>query len=222
MKREDVLSSIERCGIVPIVRTASRELASRAIDAVLLGGVPVVEVTMTVPDALGLIRALCDRYAGRAVIGAGTVLDAAQAEACIDAGATFLVSPGFDLATVQAARRRDVAVVPGALTPTEVMTAWKAGADLVKIFPCSAVGGAKYLRTIKAPLPAVKLLPTGGVTLDTLPEYLAAGASAVGIGADLIDVAALEAGQDARITERARTFMQAVARARGASDPQGS
>jgi 2-dehydro-3-deoxyphosphogluconate aldolase/(4S)-4-hydroxy-2-oxoglutarate aldolase len=214
MKRTDVIQTIERVGVVPMVRAPSAELGGRAVEAVLAGGVSIFEITMTVPDAVRLIGTLCDRYAGRAVVGAGTVLRADQARACIDAGAAFIASPAFDRETVELARSRDVAVMAGGLTPTEVISAWRAGADMVKIFPCSAVGGPKYLAALKAPLPEVKLLPAGGVSLANLHDYIAHGASAVGVGSELIDVAALEANQDDTLTERAASFVRAVAAAR--------
>jgi 2-dehydro-3-deoxyphosphogluconate aldolase/(4S)-4-hydroxy-2-oxoglutarate aldolase len=214
--RSEVLRQIEETGIVPVIRLPSSELAVRAVDAVLLGGISVVEITMTVPGAVRLIRSLVDRFSGRAIVGAGTVLEAKQALACVDAGADFIVSPGTDLPTIHAMRERDVAVMPGALTPTEVITAWKAGADMVKIFPCSALGGARYVRALRGPLPQVKLLPTGGVNAVTALEYILAGAAALGVGSELVDVGTLEAGQDAVVTERARELRHAVAAARAA------
>ena len=214
--RAEVCRQIEEVGIVPVIRLPSAELALRAVEAVFAGGIPIFEVTLTVPDAVGLIRALGYRFGSRALVGAGTVLSAEEARACIDAGAAFIVSPGTDLATIEAARAADVAVMPGALTPTEVMTAWKAGADMVKIFPCSALGGAKYLRALKAPLPHVKLLPTGGVNLETAHEYLAAGAAALGIGSELVDPAIVRDGRDEVVRERAERLVAAVRKARSA------
>ena len=214
MTRAEVCRRIEEVGIVPVVRAPSAELAIRAADALLAGGISIFEITMTVPDAQAVIRSLVARFKGAAVVGAGTVLSADDARSCIDAGAEFIVSPGFDPGTIEAAHERDVAVMPGALTPTEVITAWKAGSDMVKIFPCSAVGGAKYLRALKGPLPQVKMLPTGGVSLSTVHEFIAAGAAALGVGTELVDIKALAAGQDALLTERAREFVQAVAAAR--------
>lgn len=217
MKKQQVCRSIEEIGLVPVVRASSAAFAIRAVEAVLAGGVSIFEITMTVPDAISVIETLSDRFGSRALIGAGTVLSAEDARACIDAGARFIVSPGFDAATVEAALARDVAVMPGALTPTEVITAWKAGADMVKIFPCSAMGGAKYLKALRGPLPQVKLLPTGGVSLSTVHEYIAAGAAALGVGSELVDEAALEAGQDVALTERASALLAAVRSARGRS-----
>jgi len=218
MRRAEVCRRIEHIGVLPIVRVPSAELAERAAEAVLAGGIPIVEITMTVPGALGVLRSLAARLSGRAVVGAGTVIDAEQARACIDAGAEFLVSPGLDPAMVEVANARDVAAIPGALTPTEVMAAVRAGADIVKIFPCSAVGGPKYLRALRGPLPDVKLLPTGGVTAATAYEYFAAGAVALGIGSELVDVATLQAGAYGDITERARALMVAVRAARSKLD----
>ena len=220
--RSEVCRQVEEVGIVPVVRAPSAALAIRAVEAVLAGGISIFEITMTVPGAIELIRSLCDRFKDRAIVGAGTVLTAEQARECIDAGARFIVSPGTDIATIEAAHARDIAVMPGALTPTEVITAWKAGADLVKIFPCSALGGAKYLRALRGPLPQVKMLPTGGVSPSTASEYIAAGAAALGVGSELVDVAALEAGQDAVVTERARELRAAVAEARAKLAPRRS
>lgn len=214
MSGTEVGRLIEQVGVVPVVRVASAALAVRACEALLAGGVSVLEITLTVPDALDVVSSLARRFAGRAVVGAGTVLDARQVEACIDAGAAFIVSPGFDAATVQAARARGVAVIPGALTPTEVLNAIRAGAEMVKIFPCSAVGGPSYIRALRGPMPDAKFLPTGGVTLETAPAYVEAGAVAVGMGSELLDVAALAAGSDSLITERARQLVAAIRLAR--------
>jgi len=214
MTRTEICRRIEEVGIVPVVRAPSPELALRAADALLAGGVSIFEITMTVPDAQAVIRSLVARFKGTALVGAGTMLSADDARSCIDAGAEFIVSPGLDHDTIEAAHAANVPVMPGALTPTEVITAWKAGSDMVKIFPCSAVGGAKYLRALKGPLPQVKMLPTGGVNLATVPEFIAAGAAALGIGTELVDIKALAAGQDALLTERARELVQAVAAAR--------
>jgi 2-dehydro-3-deoxyphosphogluconate aldolase/(4S)-4-hydroxy-2-oxoglutarate aldolase len=214
MTRAETCARIEEIGIVPVVRAASAELALRAAEAVLAGGISIFEITMTVPDAPAVIRALAARLGSRAVVGAGTVLDAEAAARCLDAGAAFIVSPGFDPATVAAAHARGVPAMPGALTPTEVIAAWKAGADMVKIFPASAVGGPKYLRALRGTLPEVKLLPTGGVNATTAADYIAAGAAALGVGSELVDPAALARGDDALLTTRARELVAAVAAAR--------
>jgi 2-dehydro-3-deoxyphosphogluconate aldolase/(4S)-4-hydroxy-2-oxoglutarate aldolase len=181
---------------------------------VLAGGISIFEITMTVPDAPAVIRALVAELGARAVVGAGTVLGAEAATACLDAGAAFVVSPGLDLGTVAAVQARGVPMMPGALTPTEVIAAWKSGAEMVKIFPCGAVGGPQYLRALRGPLPQVKLLPTGGVNAENAGAYLAAGAAALGIGSELVDPVALAEGRDAVLTERARALVAAVAAAR--------
>jgi 2-dehydro-3-deoxyphosphogluconate aldolase/(4S)-4-hydroxy-2-oxoglutarate aldolase len=214
--RLEVLRRIEEIGIVPVIRSPSADVALRAVEAIVAGGIPVCEITMTVPDAPALIRDVVGRLGDRALVGAGTVLDAAAAEVCLDAGAAFLVGPGLDLDVVGVARKHDVAVMPGALTPTEVITAWRAGADMVKIFPASAMGGASYLRALRAPLPQVKLMPTGGVNLSTLADYITAGAAAVGIGGELVDAAAIARGEASIITERARALRAELTRVRAA------
>ena len=213
-KRAEVCRRVEEIGIVPVVRAPSPELAMRAVEAVLAGGISIFEITMTVPNATAVIRSLVDKLGDRAIVGAGTVLDAEAAHACVAAGAAFIVSPGLDLGTVAAAHERGVPIMPGALTPTEVITAWKAGADVVKIFPASAVGGPKYLKALKGPLPDVKMMPTGGVNASTAGEFIAAGACALGVGSELVDTAALARGEDAVLTARARELVAAVAAAR--------
>jgi 2-dehydro-3-deoxyphosphogluconate aldolase / (4S)-4-hydroxy-2-oxoglutarate aldolase len=212
--RDEVCRRIEEIGVVPVIRLPSAELASRAADAVFEGGIPIFEITLSVPGALELIRALGEGFGQRALIGAGTVLDAASARACIDAGARFIVSPGSDLATIELCRARDVAVMPGALTPSEVISAWNAGVQMVKVFPCSALGGPSYLRALKGPLPHVKLLPTGGVNLETARAYVTSGAAALGVGSELVDPALLGAGRDAAISERAARLLAIVREAR--------
>jgi 2-dehydro-3-deoxyphosphogluconate aldolase / (4S)-4-hydroxy-2-oxoglutarate aldolase len=214
MNRHDVLKSIEEVGVVPVVRASSAEEAMQVIEAIRAGGVPVLEITMTVPRAVRVIEQVADRYGDEVVVGAGTVLDAETARACILAGATFVVSPSLNLATIEMCKRYSVVVTPGALTPTEVVTAWQAGADAVKIFPCSAMGGAKYLKSLKAPLPQVEMIPTGGVSLTTAAEFIQAGAFALGVGADLVDTKAIRAGQPEKVTEAARAYVAAVREAR--------
>ncbi|HEX2877399.1 MAG TPA: bifunctional 4-hydroxy-2-oxoglutarate aldolase/2-dehydro-3-deoxy-phosphogluconate aldolase [Polyangiaceae bacterium] len=213
-EREELVKRIERGTLVPVVRAPSADLAVKAVEAILEGGISTFEITLTVPGAVQVIESLVKRFGSRALIGAGTVLSAEQAAACIDVGAQFVVSPGFDAATVELVLKRGLPCMPGALTPTEVITAWKAGADMVKIFPCSAMGGAKYLKALKGPLPQVKMLPTGGVNATTVHEYLAAGAAALGIGSELVDAQALAAGNLDLITARARELVDAVAASR--------
>jgi len=214
MSRESIVQRIEALGLVPVVRAKSAEEAVRATVALREGGVDVVEITMTIPDALSVMREIVSRMGNDVLLGAGTVLDAASARACIAAGAQFVVSPGFDADTIAATHELGKPVFPGALTPTEVIAAWKAGADAVKVFPCSAMGGAKYLRALRGPLPDVKMMPTGGVNLETVRDFIAAGAVALGVGGELVDSAALAAGKDEVLTARAREFLSAVQRAR--------
>jgi 2-dehydro-3-deoxyphosphogluconate aldolase/(4S)-4-hydroxy-2-oxoglutarate aldolase len=204
-------------GIIPVVRAPSSDLAMRAVDAIRAGGIDVVEVTMTVPGAVSLIDELARRFGDAVVVGAGTVLDAETARACIIAGAAFIVSPVLDAATIACCRTHGIPVVPGALTPTEIVRAVQAGADMVKVFPCGALGGARYIQSLKAPLPHVRLVPTGGVTLQTVGDFIRAGASAVGVGADLVDIGQIQDGRADAVTENARRFAEAIQQARGAS-----
>jgi 2-dehydro-3-deoxyphosphogluconate aldolase/(4S)-4-hydroxy-2-oxoglutarate aldolase len=215
MNKQDVLARIREVGLLPVIRAESPAEAARVIDAIRAGGVSLLEITMTVPGAVHLIEELSGRFGADAVVGAGTVLDPETARACILAGAQFVVSPSLNLETIACCRRYGVAVLPGALTPTEVVAAWQAGADMVKVFPCGAVGGASYVKALKAPLPQIDLVPTGGVSLETAADFIKAGATALGVGADLVDMKALRAGQDGSITERAREFVAIVKQARG-------
>jgi 2-dehydro-3-deoxyphosphogluconate aldolase / (4S)-4-hydroxy-2-oxoglutarate aldolase len=214
MKKEDVLRRIREVGVVPVVRASSAEEALQVIEAIKAGGVPILEITMTVPRAVSVIEQVIAAYGNDAVVGAGTVLDADTARACILAGAQFVVSPALDLGTIACCRRYGVAVMPGALTPTEVVQAWTAGADFVKIFPAGALGGASYLKALKAPLPQIELIPTGGVSLKTAADFIKAGASALGVGADLVDTKALREGRGDLITERARQYIEIVRESR--------
>lgn len=209
-----VIEKIRGTGIIPVVRAQSAEEAMQAIDAIREGGISILEITMTVPGAIGVIEQVSARYGADALVGAGTVLDGETARACILAGARFVVSPSLNVETVEVCRRYGIAVMPGALTPTEVVQAWSAGADFVKVFPAGAVGGASYIKSLKAPLPQIELIPTGGVSLKTAADFIKAGASALGVGADLVDVKAIREGQQHVITERAREFVRIVREAR--------
>jgi len=210
MSKSDILGRITGVGIVPVVRAESGDEALAAVRAVSAGGIPVVEITMTVPGAVRVIEHVAARSDSGILVGAGSVLDAETARACILAGAEFIVCPVLDLATIALCRRYGKVVIPGALTPTEILAAWQAGADLVKVFPCDSVGGPRHIRSVRAPLPQVNLLPTGGVTLETAADYLAAGAVALGVGSDLVDLKALREGRDASISERAHAFCDLV------------
>jgi 2-dehydro-3-deoxyphosphogluconate aldolase / (4S)-4-hydroxy-2-oxoglutarate aldolase len=198
-------------GIVPVIRASSAREAILAVEAVAAGGIPIAELTMTVPGAVDVIAELVRTMGADVIVGAGTVLDAESARRCIDAGAEFIVSPGFDLDTVKLAKRLDKLVMAGALTPTEVITAWKAGCDFVKIFPCGNVGGAKYIKALKGPLPQVPMIPTGGVNLETAADFLRAGADALGVGGELVVPAALKSGDSSEITRIARCFLAVIA-----------
>jgi 2-dehydro-3-deoxyphosphogluconate aldolase / (4S)-4-hydroxy-2-oxoglutarate aldolase len=216
MTIDDVIRRIEEIGIVPVVRAASVDEATRAVDAILAGGIPVVEITMTVPNAVTVIREVAQHYRDKVLIGAGTVTTAQQAESCLRAGAEFLVSPGLAASVLSVARASDKLAIPGALTPTELMTAQDHGASLIKIFPCGNVGGPKYLRSLKAPFPHAKLIPTGGVNAANAADFIAAGAFALGVGADLVDPVALREGNLPKITSAAQELVQAVLSARAA------
>ena len=210
----NVMERIREVGLVPVVRAASAEEAMAAVEAIRAGGIPILEITLTVPGAIEIIRELTKRLGDDALIGAGTVLDAETAQECIDAGAKFIVTPALDVPTIELCRRQVIPIIAGALTPTEIVTAWKAGANAVKVFPANSVGGAAYLKSVKAPLPQIELLPTGGVNLNTAADFIKAGAFALGVGADLVDLAALRRGDAAAITEKARQYVAAVAAAR--------
>ena len=214
MNKAEVIQTIRNVGVIPVVRAQSADEAMQAIDAIRAGGISILEITMTVPGAIGVIEEVSKRYGDEALVGAGTVLDADTARACILAGARFVVSPALNPETIEVCRYNEIAVMPGALTPTEVVQAWSAGADFVKIFPAGAVGGASYLKSLKAPLPQIELIPTGGVSLKTAADFIKAGASALGVGADLVDLKALREGQQHLITERAREFVRIVQEAR--------
>jgi 2-dehydro-3-deoxyphosphogluconate aldolase/(4S)-4-hydroxy-2-oxoglutarate aldolase len=219
MNKTDVIKQIRDIGIIPVVRATSADEALRAIDAIREGGVSVLEITMTVPGAVSVIEQLAKNYGSDVLVGAGTVLDPETARACILSGAKFVVSPALNVETIECCRRYGVAVMPGALTPTEVVQAWTAGADFVKVFPAGALGGASYLKALKAPLPQIELVPTGGVSLKTAADFIKAGASALGVGADLVDLKAIRDGQASIITERAKQYVEIVREARaGLSD----
>ena len=216
MTIDEVIRRIEEIGIVPVVRAASVDEATRAVEAICAGGIPVVEITMTVPNAVSVIREVAQQYGDKVLIGAGTVTNAEQAELCIRAGAEFLVSPGLAAAVLSVAQSCGKLAIPGALTPTELMNAHEHGARVVKIFPCGNVGGPKYLRSLKAPFPSAQLIPTGGVNAANAAEFVAAGAFALGVGADLVDAKALRDGNLQKITAAARELVQAVMSARTA------
>ena len=214
MDKQRVRERIVEIGIVPVVRAPSPREARMAADAVCEGGIPIVEITMTVPGAVDVIRELTKGGSSDVLVGAGTVLNAEAARRCLDAGAQFLVSPGLNLEVVKLAGAERKLMMAGALTPTEVITAWEAGSDFVKVFPCGQMGGAKYIKALKGPLPQVPLVPTGGVNLNTAGEFIEAGAAALGVGGELVQAEALKAGKPEIIVENARKFLAAVNQAR--------
>ena len=214
-QKQEVLAALREGGIVPVIRADSADTALRIVDALVAGGIRTLEITMTVPDAIGAIKAVADRFGSSVLLGAGTVTSRALAEGSLDAGAEFLVTPCVVPDVIAVAKERDIAVLPGAMTPTEVFTAWSSGGDIIKIFPASNVGGASYLKALKGPFPQIPVCPTGGVNLQTIGEFVKAGASAVGVGGELVSKAAIDAGDYGKITELAKQYVAALAAARG-------
>lgn len=210
MSKEAVIQRIKESGVVPVIRASSKDEARKVIDALAEGGIATVEITLTIPDACELIADVRRDYGDQLTIGGGTVLDKDAAARCIQAGAEFIVSPALDIETVIFCNSKSIAVMPGALTPTEIVAAWNAGADVVKVFPVSAMGGPGYLKALKAPLPEIPLMPTGGVSVSNIGDFLRAGAEAVGVGGELVDVTAVREGHPERITATARNFVAAV------------
>ncbi|MGB6131063.1 MAG: bifunctional 4-hydroxy-2-oxoglutarate aldolase/2-dehydro-3-deoxy-phosphogluconate aldolase [Acidobacteriaceae bacterium] len=210
MSAEKTREWIERVGIVPVLRARSEQEGRALAEAVVAGGITVMEVTMTVPGAVDLLRVLKREYGERVLLGSGTVTDVGQVQATIEAGAEFVVSPSFHPEVVGRTKAMGKVSIPGALTPTEAITAWRDGADYVKIFPCFAVGGASYLKALLAPFPELKVIPTGGVTLQTAVDFLKAGARALGVGTDLVDPKAIAAGKPETVTATARAYLEIV------------
>ncbi len=208
--KEKSLGLIRKLGVIPVVRVSSYEHAMCAVKGIMEGGINIVEITLTVPDAFSIIGELTSSFGEELLVGAGTVLDAESCERAVRAGAEFIVSPVFGAEVVGVARQHKKACMPGALTPTEILSAWKGGADLVKIFPCNAVGGASYIRALKGPFPDIELVITGGVTMESAPQFLAAGASAVGVGESVILPTALANNDAATIGATARKFVEAI------------
>jgi len=209
MRKEQIVEKLREIGLVPVLRAESEEQALGIAAAIADGGVTVLEITMTVPGAIRVMSRLTKERPD-ILIGAGTVLDAETARMCMLEGAQFVVSPALNLQTIEMCHRYSIPVLPGALTPTEVVTAWQAGADVIKVFPASALGGAKYLKSLKAPLPQVEMIPTGGVSLATAREFLEAGSFALGVGADLVDTKAMAEGKPEKIMESAKKYLEIV------------
>ena len=212
---ESTAEIIERVGLVPVLRAKSIKQAHAVVEAMIAGGVTVVEVTMTCPDACGILKGLRKEYGAKLLLGSGTVTTAKEAEETIEAGAEFVVSPSLHPDVIAATKSAHKLSIPGALTPTEVITAHRAGADYVKVFPCSAMGGASYLKALLAPFPHLKLIPTGGVTVQTAESFLKAGARALGVGSDLVNLTAIDEGKPEIITEAARAYLHVLKTVRG-------
>jgi 2-dehydro-3-deoxyphosphogluconate aldolase/(4S)-4-hydroxy-2-oxoglutarate aldolase len=211
---DDTLARIAQAGVIPVIRAASADEALRAVEAIYAAGIPIVEVTMTVPDAARAIARTRELHGDDVVVGAGTVTSAEDARRCIDAGASFLVSPGLSVSVLTTAREMNILAIPGAFTPTEVMNAVEAGARAIKIFPCSSGGGPKHLKALRGPFPHVALIPTGGVNASNAADYIEAGAFALGAGGDLLDTAALRNGETGSTTNAAKELLAAIHAAR--------
>jgi len=214
MDKQTILSFIKDVGIVPVIRTNSAESAVKAAEAIYRGGIRAAEITMTVPGAIRALEKVADAFGDKLVLGAGTVLDPETARACMLAGAQFFVTPSLRPSTIEMARRYSKVIMPGALTPTEVLTAWEAGADIVKIFPAGNVGGAKYIKALKGPFPHIEMIPTGGVNLETAGEFLKAGACAVAVGGELVDAKSIKEDRYDVIEGKAKQYLEAIAKAR--------
>lgn len=212
--RDAALKLIREIGLVPIVRTPSAADALLAVEALIEGAIGVAEITMTVPGAIRVMEQVVGKFGDKVLLGAGTILDAETCRAAILAGAEFIVTPALDVRVIEVARRYSKACFPGALTPTEVLGAWQAGADMVKIFPCGPAGGPNYIKALKGPFPHIEMLPTGGVNLETAPEFIKAGASAVAVGGELVNLQLLRAGKTGEIVASARRYVDAIRTAR--------
>ncbi len=210
MNKHEAKSRILKCGLLPVVRADDADQALGICEALVKGSVDVVEVTMTVPGAIKVMERIAETFGDRIVMGAGTVLDEQTARNAILAGAEFIVSPGTSRAVVETANRYSRIVCPGALTPTEVLTAWEMGADFVKVFPCGEVGGAKYIKSLKAPYPQIEFIPTGGVNLNTAADFMRAGCSALGVGSALVDKKSAREGKYEVIVENAKKFLTII------------
>jgi 2-dehydro-3-deoxyphosphogluconate aldolase/(4S)-4-hydroxy-2-oxoglutarate aldolase len=208
------LALIREVGVVPIVRAPSPEDALRAAEAIITGNIGIAEITMTVPNALRVMEKVAEKFGDKVLLGAGTILDPESCRAALLAGAEFIVTPALNLHVIEVAHRYSKPCIPGALTPTEIVTAWQAGADMVKVFPCGPVGGPQYLKALKGPFPQIEFVPTGGVNLETTPEFIKAGAAAVAVGRELVDPEALREGRLDVISGNGRKYVDAVRVAR--------
>ena len=214
ISKDKVKNEILRCGFVPVIRVADSDVAVRVAEAIRAGGAPLLEITMTVPGALDVIKRIFLSLGDKVLVGAGTVLDSDTARLAILAGAEFIISPTVDFETIRLCRRYGKIVIPGALTPTEILQAWEQGADFVKVFPADALGGPAYIKAVKAPLPQVDVVPTGGVNFNTAADFIHAGAAAVGVGSGLIDKQIVAAEDWDQLSQKTKEFIQVIAAAR--------
>lgn len=217
MKSAQILEQLKRIAIVPVVRTTDAESAIRAVEAIGEGGIECAEITMTVHGAVKALEQVADRFGDKILLGAGTVLDPETARICMLAGANFFVTPSLNVQTIELCKRYSRPIFPGALTPTEIVAAWQAGADGIKVFPCSALGGAKYIKALRGPFPNIEFVPTGGVNLETISEFLQAGCCAVGVGSELIDPKIVKESRWDLLTEKARQYRAKVVEFQGAA-----
>jgi len=214
MEKRDIFNRMMSEGLIPVIRVSSAQEAVDVADAIKEGGVTLIEITMSVPGAIDTIKELTRKYKDEIIMGAGTILDPETARAALLAGAQFIVTPTLNLDVIQLAHRYSAVVVPGAMTPTEILTAWNAGADMVKVFPAAQLGGPEYLKALKGPLPQILLVPTGGVNLQNVAAFIKAGATALGVGGELVDKKAVKEKKFNVITENTRAFLKAVREAR--------
>ena len=212
--KEKTLALIREVGLIPIVRAPSAGDALRAAEAIIEGGIGIAEITMTVPNAIRVMEIVAEKFGDKVLLGAGTILDPKSCQAAVLAGAEFIVSPSLNPLVIEVALRNSKACFPGALTPTEVVSAWQSGADMVKIFPCGPVGGPSYIKALKGPFPQIDFIPTGGVNLETTPEFIKAGAAAVAVGGELVSLKVLKEGKLGVVAANARKFIEAVRSAR--------
>jgi len=214
-EKSKTLQTLLEGGIIPVVRAKSSDEALKVVDAIQEGGITTIEITMTVPGAIDVMKEVNKRLGEDVLLGAGTVLDAETARSCILAGAKFIVGPCLNLELLKLCKRYSIIAIPGAMTPTEILTAWEAGADVVKVFPVSNLGGPSYIKAIKAPLPQILLNPTGGIDLTNAKDFIKAGAAAISVGSSLVDKKAIAEGKYNIITENAKKFIEEVKKGRG-------
>jgi 2-dehydro-3-deoxyphosphogluconate aldolase / (4S)-4-hydroxy-2-oxoglutarate aldolase len=215
MEKRDVFNRMVSEGLIPVIRVASAAEAIDVADAIKEGGVTLIEITMSVPGAIDAIKELTKKYKDDIIMGAGTILDPETGRAVLLAGAQFLVTPTLNLDLIQLAHRYSAVIVPGAATPTEILTAWNAGADMVKVFPAGQLGGPEYIKALRGPLPQILYVPTGGVNLQNAGAFIKAGATALGVGGELVDKKAVKEKRFNIITENTRAFIKAIKEARG-------